>query len=171
MKLPHSTPVAVALLAAALVIGGTGGAIASGQIGTNDIRNGAVTTPKLHNNAVTSPKIHNGSVTNADLALDARGAKVVQYVSSGALFDSQDSVTVQLPGTWTAAKLAKSTWSVGLARDSGPTLFMLSQSANAGEGTADGFWLAGNGSGVVSVLINAPSYNSINTIRITRTIS
>jgi hypothetical protein len=50
-------PLAVAVLAAGLLIGGTGGAIAVGTIGTNDIRNGAVTTPKLHINAVTSPKI------------------------------------------------------------------------------------------------------------------
>jgi hypothetical protein len=162
-------PLAVAVLAAGLLIGGTGGAIAVGQIGTHDIRNGAVTTPKLHANAVTSPKIHNGAVTTADLASSARGAKVVQYVVSGASI-SASSLTVQLPGSnWTTAKLAKSGWSVELVRN-GDALFPLGQAAPAGESSANGFYISFN-SGIAQVHINATSYAAISTVRITRTIS
>jgi hypothetical protein len=169
MKLPDSMPLAVAVLAAGLLIGGTGGAIAVGTIGTNDIRNGAVTTPKLHINAVTSPKIQNGAVTTADLASSARGAKVVQYVASGASIAS-NSVTVELPGsTWTTSKLAKSGWSVALVRN-GIVLFPLGQAAPAGESSANGYFITLN-SGVARVSINATSYTDIDSIRITRTIS
>jgi hypothetical protein len=171
MKLPSTSPLAITGICVALLIGGTGGAIAAGQIGTNDIRNGAVTTAKLHKNAVTSHKIHNRSVKTADLAPSARGAKVVQYIASGALLDTQNSLTVQLPGTdWTAEKIAKSSWSVELVRNSGPILFVLGNSAPAGEGTADGFYVTID-SGVASVFVNAPSYSLIDTVRVTRTIS
>lgn len=149
---------AIAVLAAGLLIGGTGGAVAHGLIGTNDIKN----------NAVTSPKIKNGAVKTADLASRARGAKVTQYVVSGALLDSQDSVNVTLPGTWTAARLGNSTWTVELVRNSGH-LFMVGNSAPAGEGTSDGFYITVNDGGVATVFVNAPSYGSIDTIRVTRT--
>jgi hypothetical protein len=42
--------------------------------------------------------------------------------------------------------------------------------APAGEGTADG-WTINVSSGVATVEVNAPSYGSIDTVRITRTIS
>ena len=148
---------AIAVLAAGLLIGGTGGAVAHGLIDTNDIKN----------NAVTSPKIKNGAVKTADLAPLARGAKVTQYVVSGALLDSQNGVNVTLPGTWTATRLGKSTWTVELVRNSG-ALSMVGNSAPAGEGTGDGFFISVSG-GVATVVVNAPSYGFIDTIRVTRT--
>lgn len=148
---------AIAVLTAGLLIGGTGGAVAHGLIGTNDIKN----------RAVTSPKIKNGTVQTADLARRARGAKVTQYVVSGALLDSQNGVSVTLPGTWTAAKVGNSSWSVSLVRNSG-NLFMVGNSAPAGEGTGDGFYISFSG-GVATVIVNAPSYAAIDTIRVTRT--
>jgi hypothetical protein len=148
---------AIAVLAAGLLIGGTGGAVAADLIGTNDIKK----------NAVTSPKIKNGAVKTVDLALRARGAKVTQYVVSGALLDSQNGVNVTLPGTWTAAQLGNSTWTVELVRNSGE-VFMVGNSAPAGEGTSDGFYLTVSG-GVTTVVVNAPSYGVIDTVRVTRT--
>jgi hypothetical protein len=140
MKISRSSRLAIAVLTAGLIMGGTGGAIATGQIGSHDIRNGAVTTSKLHNKAVTSPKIRHGAITTADLASSARGAKVVQYVASGASINA-NFVTVRLPGIWTVSKLGKSSWSVELVSlpNPGTGLFVLSQSAPAGEGTAAGF--------------------------------
>jgi hypothetical protein len=171
LNIPRPSPIAIAVLTAGLIIGGTGGAIAAGQIGTNQIQNNAITTPKLHNNAVTSAKVKNGSVTLADLAKSARGAQVVQYVAGGALIGTQATETVQLPGTWTANKLANSSWAVQLVRTGPPSvLFSLGQSAPAGEGTADGFYIVVD-SGVAKVTVSTPDYGSIDTIRITRTIS
>lgn len=169
MKLPPSTPLAVAVISAGLLIGGTGGAIAAGQIGTNDIRNGAVTTAKLHGNAVTSHKIRDGGVAKADLARSARGAKIVQYVASGATLPT--SLNVRLPGTWNATKLRNSGWSVELVRNGPPSyVFVLGQSAPSGESTSDGFYIRVD-SQVATVHIVGPSYGDIDTVRIVRTIS
>jgi len=171
MKISRSSRLAIAVLTAGLIMGGTGGAIAAGQIGSHDIRNGAVTTSKLHNKAVTSPKIRHGAITTADLASSARGAKVVQYVASGASINA-NFVTVRLPGIWTVSKLGKSSWSVELVSlpNPGTGLFVLSQSAPAGEGTADGFYIVVRHH-KARVFINAPSWSGIDTIRITRAIS
>jgi hypothetical protein len=158
-KIKRPPALAVAVLTAGLLVGGTGGAMAHGLIGTNDLKN----------NAVTSSKINNGAVQTADLAPSARGAKVIQYVTSGALLDSQNGVTVTLPGTWNAATLGNSTWTVELVRNSG-NIFMLGNSAPAGEGTGDGFYISVNGSGVATVIVNAPSYGVIDTVRVTRTV-
>ena len=166
MKISRSSRLAIAVLTAGLIMGGTGGAIAAGQIGSHDIRNGAVTTSKLHNKAVTSPKIRHGAITTADLASSARGAKVVQYVASGASINA-NFVTVRLPGIWTVSKLGKSSWSVELVSLPNP---VLSQSAPAGEGTADGFYIVVRHH-KARVFINAPSWSGIDTIRITRAIS
>ena len=157
-KSKSSSALAIAVLAAGLLIGGTGGAIAHGLVDTNDIKN----------NAVTSPKINNGAVHTADLAPSARGAKVTQYIVSGALLDSQNSVTVRLPGTWTAGRLGKSAWTVELVRNSG-AVFMVGNSAPAGEGTGDGFFINVSGAGVATVFVNAPSYGVIDTVRVTQT--
>ena len=157
-KSKRSPALPIAVLTAGLLIGGTGGAVAAGQIGTNDIKNNAVTSPKIKNRAVRTP----------DLAPSARGAKVIQYVVSGALLDSQNGVNVTLPGTWTAAGLGKSTWTVELVRNSG-YVFMLGNSAPAGEGTGDGFYINVN-AGVATVVVNAPSFGVIDTVRVTRTI-
>jgi hypothetical protein len=161
--------VAVAIIFTGLLIGGAGGAIAAGQIGTAQIKDGAVTTRKLDNGAVTSKKIRNSSITFADLAASAKGAKVVQYIANGALFDTQDTAVVVLPGTWNATSLGNSSWSVQLLRNSPTVLFSLGQSAPAGESTANGFYISVN-AGTASVSINASSYGFIDTIRITRTI-
>jgi hypothetical protein len=170
MKLPQSTPLAIAVLTGVLVIGGMGGAIAAGQIGTHDIRNGAVTKAKLHGNAVTSAKIHNRTVKATDLAKSARGAKVIEYTASGSAFPG--TVDVQLPGTWDATKLANSGWSVELVRNGPPSfLFALGQSAPSGEGPNDGFYIIVDSAGSATVHIAGPSYGSIDTIRVVRTIS
>jgi hypothetical protein len=172
MKLPQSTPLAVAVLSGVLVIGGTGGAIAAGQIGTHDIRNGAVTKAKLHGNAVTSAKIHNRTVKATDLAQSARGAKVVQYSADATSISAgTPNLTVQLPGTWTMAKLAASSWSVSLIRNSGNLYVLGVVDAITGEGPDDGWAINLSGAGVASVSLYAPSYGSIDTVRITRTIS
>lgn len=171
MTLPRPSAFSIAVLTVGLLIGGTGGAIAAGQIGTNQIRNGAVTTSKLHGNAVTSPKIDNGAVVKADLAKSARGAQVIQYVASGENIGIQNVQTVQLPGTWTSTKLANSSWAVTLFRKAGTTSvsFPLGQAATAGEGTGDGFIVYINGT-VAKVQLSTPSYAAITTIRITRTV-
>lgn len=161
MKSKPSVVVAIAILISGLLIGGTGGAIAAGKIGTG----------QLKNNAVTSPKIKNKTVKTMDLAPSARGAKVIQYIADGAVFNGADTTAVDLPGTWNVAKLANSTWSVTLVRNGPPSyLFPLGQAANAGESSANGFYIFVNG-GTATVLINGSSYGSIDEIRINRTIS
>jgi hypothetical protein len=167
-----SSPLAVAVIIGALIIGGTGGAIAAGQIGTHQIRNGAVTTAKLHKNAVTSSRIHNRTVKATDLAKSARGAKVVQYSADATSISAgSPNLTVQLPGTWTMTKLAASSWSVSLVRNSGNLYVLGVVDANTGEGPDDGWAINLSGAGVASVSLYAPSYAVIDTVRITRTIA
>lgn len=150
---------AIVALVSSVLIAGTGGAIAGGLIGTNQIKD----------SAVTSPKIKDKTIKTTDLAPAARGAQVVQYRADGAIFDTADSTVVTLPGTWNEAKLGKGTWSVQLLRGgSEPILFSLGQSANAGEGTGDGFYLLVSG-GTATVRVNAPSYSVIDHILITQT--
>lgn len=151
--------VAIAILAIGLLLGGTGGAIAAGQIGTNQIKD----------NAITSAKIKAKAVKTSDLAPSARGARVQQFVADGAAFPG--STTVTLPGTWRRADLANSTWSVGLYRNANPAyMFMLGQSAPAGEGTADGYYLYVTG-GTLNLQVNGPSYGVITSIIVTRTVA
>jgi hypothetical protein len=105
---------AVAILLSALLIGGTGGAIAAGQIGTGQIENGAVTTPKLANNAVTTGKVKNGTLKSQDLAAGARGAKVIRYpVEGGHDFGADSLLCANLPGL-TADAVRSSQWSAGM---------------------------------------------------------
>jgi len=54
-----SVAVGVALLVG---LGGVGGAVAAGQIGSKDIRNGGVHTADLHKQSVTTKKIRTGAV-------------------------------------------------------------------------------------------------------------
>lgn len=169
MKSSRITIMAVAILIAGLLIGGTGGAIAAGKIGTNQIKNGAITNPKLANNAVTTKKIKNSTVVKADLAPSARGATMVQYVVSGALVDTQNTVDITLPGTWTPGNLAANTWSVQMVRNGPPTyVFPLGRASNAGEGPNEGFYLYLDNAGTAHVYINAEGYGLIDTIRVTR---
>ena len=165
MKKDRTAVMAVAILGAGLLVGGTGGAIAAGQGGTE-----AVTSPALDHQAASLPKAGNRTVSTSGSAARVRGAKVIQYIADGALLDTQNSVVVGLPGTWNARKLAQSAWSVELIRN-GPTSFMfaLGQSAPAGEGTNDGFYITVTG-GNANVQINAESYSVIDTIRVVRTV-
>lgn len=150
---------AIVALVSSVLIAGTGGAIAGGLIGTSQIKD----------SAVTSPKIKNKTIKTADIAPAARGAQSVQYRADGAVFDTANSTAVTLPGAWTTAKLGRGTWSVQLLRGGAdPALFSLGQSANAGEGTADGFYLFIDGETAV-VLVNAPSYSVIDDIVVTQT--
>lgn len=160
----------IALVAVVIALTSNAGALPGiNKVESNDIKKNAVTGPKIKKNAVTSKKIKNGKVKTADLAPSARGAKVIQYVADGSVLDTQDSATVQLPGTWNASSLGNSSWSVELVRNAGPVLFVLGSSAPAGETAANGFYITVTG-GVASVNINAPSYNFINTIRVVRTV-
>jgi hypothetical protein len=56
------TRTAAVIGASALLVtmGGVGGAVAAGQIGSSDIRDGGVHTQDIHNHAVTGSKLSNG---------------------------------------------------------------------------------------------------------------
>ena len=106
------------------MIGGTGGAIAAGQIGTGQVENGASTTQKLAG------------------AKGTKGAEVIQYIGDGALLDTQNSVLVTLPGTWDATSIANSSWSLQLVRAGSPSfVFPLGQAAPSGESPNNGFYI------------------------------
>lgn len=124
MKPSRGTIAMIALVVAASLVSATGGAVAGGMIGTAQIKDGAVTTkkirygavtgPKLRGNAITSSKIKNGSVRTADLAVSARGSKVINYVADDGHVLGGQSITLRLPGRWTLAAIRGSAWSVRL---------------------------------------------------------
>jgi len=109
----RSTVLSLAILVGVLLIGGAGGAVAHGMIGTNQIKNNAVTTPKIKNDAVTSPKIKNGHVKPSDLAPAARGAKVFRYpVPGNHNFATTTFFCVRVPVTEQQARTSQ--WSAGM---------------------------------------------------------
>lgn len=73
-KLTHSRTGAVIGGAALLVtMGGVGGAVATGQIGSSDIRDGGVHTVDIHNQAVTGSKLAPGVLARFNHRLEADG--------------------------------------------------------------------------------------------------
>ena len=149
----------------------TGKQIQNGTVTSADLKNNNVKSKDIKDNQIRSADIKDGSIEAADLGDSAKGAKVTQYVADGSLIGAQDSVTVTLPGTWTAEELGGSSWDVHLVRNGPPSfVFSLGQTGNGGEGTKDGFYIYTSG-GTAYVKIGTPSYNIIDTIRITRTVA
>ncbi|KAA1417945.1 hypothetical protein F0U44_15020 [Nocardioides humilatus] len=101
--------------------------MAAALVTTDQIANSAITTPKLAvdsvistrilDESITSGDIKNGTIAGVDLRTSAMGAKVIRYdvgyweFGSNTNESGQGSVSVQLPGTWTAAIVAASSWS------------------------------------------------------------
>src|SRR5262245_47757186 len=111
-----------ATLALVLALG-AGTAYAAPLIGPNQIADNAVRARHIKSNQVlsrhigtgqvTSSDIANGSVAVADLAAGARGARVIRYDLGD--FDFANSfLSVQLPGSWNAATVAGSTWTMSV---------------------------------------------------------
>lgn len=98
--------------------------MAAGLVTSDQIANGAVTRPKLAADSVDGAKVVNESLTGADikngtinpveLADAAKGAKVISYDLGDHNFALDPTLVVQLPGTWSPAAVAGSTWSATL---------------------------------------------------------
>jgi hypothetical protein len=67
------TAAVVGASALLVTMGGVGGAVAAGQIGSADIRDGGVHTVDIHDHAVTSSKLSNGVLRHFQHRLEADG--------------------------------------------------------------------------------------------------
>jgi hypothetical protein len=93
----------IAVLGAATVlvtVGGVGGAVAAGQIGSSDIRDGGVHTVDIHDHAVTSSKLSGGVLGLFRHHLEADGpypglTQLQQGANSTALWVGDDGATLQ----------------------------------------------------------------------------
>jgi len=100
-KLAHSRTGAVIGGAALLVtLGGVGGAVAAGQIGSSDIRDGGVHTVDIHNQAVTSSKLAPGVLAMFSQRLEANGpypglTQLKQGANSTKLWAGDSGATLQ----------------------------------------------------------------------------
>jgi len=111
-----------ATLALVLAVG-AGTAYAAPLVGPNDIADNAIRARHIKSNEVlsrhigtgqvNSSDIANGTVAGADLAASARGARVIRY-NLGDWDFSTTFLSAQLPGTWDAATVAGSTWTMSV---------------------------------------------------------
>jgi hypothetical protein len=104
---PHTYSYVVSTVA--LVVALSGGAYATGLIGTSQIKNGAVTTAKLHGNAVNSSKVADGSLQAKDISAAQRAAiapkdQVGGFSNAGGVLYGSGSPTTFTLGTFTPTR-------------------------------------------------------------------
>jgi hypothetical protein len=69
----NRTAAVIGASALLVTMGGVGGAVAAGQIGSSDIRDGGVRTVDIHDHAVTSSKLSQGVLRRGQHRLEADG--------------------------------------------------------------------------------------------------